>query len=161
MKKCIVLCLLISLTLTPIAEAKKEEITAQQKRFISGMAIVVGGLIIYSVIKYYKQPWEKREAKRKKRKREKRLSRAAQERYETNSSNVLSWAKEGMDESAFRDKIGATFVDRHMISTYTSGGFTVNTYQIYTSAVMGKYSPGGYVWLTFINGKLDSISTFR
>jgi hypothetical protein len=80
--------------------------------------------------------------------------------YETNYFSVLSWAKEGMDESIIQDKIGAVYARKYLQSTYSSMGSTVSTYHF-----TDVYPPGGgystvSVWLTFIDGKLFSISTF-
>ena len=91
---------------------------------------------------------------------EKQLLDKKRQDYETNYYNVLSWAKEGMNESEIFNKIGTIYARMYLDSTYSSMSSTVAVYKF------GQvYSPsGGYgrvdVWLTFIDGKLSSISTF-
>ena len=77
---------------------------------------------------------------------------------EDNAYRVLSWAREGMDESVMRDKIGAPIARSCLQSTHSSMGSTVHTYKF---GDVDSSSGVVDVWLTFIDGKLESISTFR
>ena len=99
---------------------------------------------------------------------EEQLRKERQEQfYYSNYMNVLSWAVVGMDESVIRDKIGEGRANRCLESTYSSMGYTVHEYMFYEVHSPDSENrkllswPLNTVWLTFINGKLDSVSTFK
>ena len=87
--------------------------------------------------------------------------------YYSNYLNVLAWVKEGMDESVIKDKLGVQWTQDALRSTYSSMGYTVHEYKFYEVYSLDEEHnqlvvyPRVTVWLTFINGTLDSISTFR
>ena len=84
-----------------------------------------------------------------------------EQRYknEDNYNNVLSWAREGMTISDMEAKIGFTYTNMSLTSTYSSAGSIISVYEFKDVYVTG--SGLGTVWLTFIDGKLDSITTIR
>lgn len=152
-KKYIVLCLIISLMVMPIAEARQDdEVPAAYKGAIIAVCVFVVIYYGYNLVRYGEFIHRSDAEKAQRRQRD---------IYYHNLYQVLFWAKEGMDESAFRNKIGDSIANRISQSTYSSMGSTVHTYRI-SGAIPsdgGQYSIT--VWLTFIDGKLFSISTFK
>ena len=155
MKKYIVLCLIISIMMAPIVEAQQEDYeppVALKVALIATFAVSVFFIII-RITRYMNRSDEEKELQR-----EYDLERAV---YYDNWYSVLSWAKEGMDESTIQDKIGTERARGCLQSTHSSMGSTVSTYAFPRESYPGSGYYKGSIWLTFIDGKLSSISTFN
>ena len=163
MKKFIVLCLIISIMMTPIAEAYSGDTEGDFQQTLKGTVIVIAAIaaifVLVKVHNYLTSPPRfdtQEEVDAYVKEHGYPVNPGNAYLYENNYYSVLSWAKVGMDESVIREKVGGTGLQ----STYSSMGYTVNVYKFSSvHSPDGRYI--GSVWLTFINGKLDSISTFE
>ncbi len=162
MKKYIVLCLIISILMAPVAEANNYGENEQDlgEVIMRTVIVCIAVYVFIKVLDKLSQPPKFDTEEEIDAYMEEHGLTGNEYLYEPNYYSVLSWAKEGMDESIIQDKIGAIYAEMYLKSTYSSMGSTVHVYKFSEVNSPG----GGYgmvdVWLTFIDGKLFSISTF-